>query len=62
MEGYSKENELSPEWLNRLDLFIAYRRILLFIAMNEWVKSQPKLHKSWKKMIMTRPEVAGKWC
>jgi Ser/Thr protein kinase RdoA (MazF antagonist) len=59
MEGYHRENQLAREWLDRLDLFIAYRRILLFIVMKDWIRSQPKLHKSWKHLIMTRPEVVG---
>ena len=59
MEGYRRENHLAPEWLDRLDLFIAYRRILLFIVMNNWIQSQPKLHRSWKRLILTRPEIVG---
>ncbi len=34
-EGYTRENQLAPEWWARLDLFIAYRRILLFTVMND---------------------------
>ncbi len=59
MEGYARENHLSAEWLNRLDLFIAYRRILLFIVMYDWAKSKPELYASWKNMILSSPEVAG---
>jgi Ser/Thr protein kinase RdoA (MazF antagonist) len=61
MEGYRRENTLSSEWLQRLDLFIAYRRVLLFIVMNDWIRSQSKLHTSWKQMILTQPEVVGKF-
>jgi Ser/Thr protein kinase RdoA (MazF antagonist) len=61
LEGYERENRLPSEWLNRLDIFIAYRRILLFTVMNEWIKSQPKLHKTWKQIILTQPEVAGQF-
>ena len=59
VEGYERENHLTAEWWNRLDLFIAYRRILLFIAMNDWARSQPGLLASWREMILTRPDVAG---
>lgn len=59
MEGYERENHLAAAWLDRLDLFIAYRRILLFIVMNEWARSQPELYASWVEMIMTTPEVVG---
>ena len=61
MEGYEHENRLSAEWLNRLDLFIAYRRILLFIAMYDWVQSQPELGISWKQLILSPPELVGTW-
>lgn len=59
MEGYERENHLSAEWLNRLDLFIAYRRILLFIVMYDWARSQPKLHTLWKQLILSPPELVG---
>jgi len=59
IEGYERENHLSAEWLNRLDLFIDYRRILLFIVMYDWAQSQPKLHTSWKQLILSPPEVVG---
>jgi Ser/Thr protein kinase RdoA (MazF antagonist) len=59
LEGYTRENRLSSEWLNRLDVFIAYRRILLFTVMNDWIKSRPRLHATWKRMILTHPRVAG---
>jgi Ser/Thr protein kinase RdoA (MazF antagonist) len=57
LEGYAKENTLAPEWLDRLDLFIAYRRILLFTVMQGWITSKPELHKSWKSTILAQPEV-----
>ncbi|MCK5053528.1 MAG: phosphotransferase, partial [Anaerolineales bacterium] len=60
MEGYSRENRLPSEWLERLDLFIGYRRILLFTVMNDWIQSNPKLHTSWKQMILSQPEIVGK--
>jgi Ser/Thr protein kinase RdoA (MazF antagonist) len=59
MEGYEREHHLATEWLNRLDLFIAYRRILLFIVMYGWVQSQPELYTSWKGLILSPPEVVG---
>lgn len=59
MSGYETENSLPTGWLERLDLFIAYRRILLFIVMHGWISSQPDMHTSWKRMILEAPEVAG---
>ena len=47
-------------WLDhRLDLFIAYRRILLFTVMHGWISSEPGRHASWKEMIHTQPPVVG---
>jgi len=59
MDGYEREHHLAPEWLDRLDLFIAYRRILLFTAMTGWIQSKPEVHASWKAMILDQPEVVG---
>jgi Ser/Thr protein kinase RdoA (MazF antagonist) len=59
MEGYARENHLPEEWLNQLDLFISYRRILLFIVMYNWHKSKPSLHKTWKGLIFSPPELIG---
>jgi Ser/Thr protein kinase RdoA (MazF antagonist) len=59
LDGYVREHHLSPEWLDRLDLFIAYRRILLFTVMYGGVQSKPNLFASWKQMILSEPEVVG---
>jgi amicoumacin kinase len=59
LEGYEREHHLTPEWLDRLDLFIAYRRILLFTAMYGWLQSKPEVLGSWKQMILEQPEVVG---
>ncbi len=60
MEGYEREHNLASEWLDRLDLFVAYRRILLFIVMYGGIQSKPQVHSSWKQMILSEPEVFGK--
>jgi hypothetical protein len=59
MEGYEREHHLDLEWLRRLNLFIAYRRILMFIVLNDWIQSNPSLHASWKQMILSQPDVVG---
>jgi Ser/Thr protein kinase RdoA (MazF antagonist) len=59
LEGYEREHHLPPEWLDRLDLFVAYRRILLFTVMQGWIRSKPGRHASWKRMILDQPEVIG---
>lgn len=59
LAGYASENQLPSECLAWLDWFIAYRRILLFTVMNDWVRSNPKLHTTWKRMILSSPAVVG---
>jgi amicoumacin kinase len=60
MDGYRSQHPLDPAWLEQLDLFIAYRRILLFVVMHGWISSQPEMHAAWKAMILEEPEVAGR--
>jgi Ser/Thr protein kinase RdoA (MazF antagonist) len=57
--GYSRENQLSSECLKQLDLFVAYRRILMFTVMNDWIQSNSRLHDSWKRMILKQPEIVS---
>lgn len=57
MNGYSQENALDRDWLKRLDTFIAYRRILLYIVMEGWRQSDPALQKFWKGMILNQPDI-----
>jgi len=61
LEGYRREHQLRPEWLNRLDLFIAYRRILLFTVMQGWLQTQPERRLTWKRMILSEPAVVGEF-
>lgn len=60
LKGYYQENDLSRDWLNLLDLFFAYRRILLYTVMESWRKSKPGLQKSWREMIINCPPVLKK--
>jgi amicoumacin kinase len=59
MQGYAQENTLDPFWLAQLDLFIAYRRILLFTVLQEWLATEPEKHAQWKQMILDEPPVVG---
>jgi Ser/Thr protein kinase RdoA (MazF antagonist) len=61
LEGYEREHHLSSEWLDRLDLFVAYRRILLHTVMHGWIQSKPDQRASWKQMILTQPRVIGNY-
>ena len=57
LKGYQQENDLSKEWLTHLDLFFAYRRILLYTVMEGWRRSKPEIQRSWKAMIIHPPEI-----
>ncbi len=59
VQGYRTEHHLDDEWLHRLDLFISYRRVLLFTVMQDWLHEKPDLRRTWKEMIMTEPGVVG---
>ena len=59
--GYQLENMLADEWWDRLDLFIAYRRILLFIVMHGWIGSDPGRLDAWQQMILEHPQLLGPW-
>ena len=55
LEGYAREH--APALLDRLDLFIAYRRVLLFIVMQSWLATRRDVLRSWRKMIVDQPDV-----
>ena len=59
MEGYSWENSLDPFWLSQIDLFIAYRRILGFVVMQNWLHTKPSHRRTWKAMILEEPPILG---
>ena len=31
----------------------------VLVVMNDWIQSQPKLHASWKQMILSHPAIVG---
>jgi Ser/Thr protein kinase RdoA (MazF antagonist) len=55
--GYACENTLDDFWRDQLNLFISYRRILLFCAMQGWLATVPDTRASWKDMILSEPAV-----
>jgi Ser/Thr protein kinase RdoA (MazF antagonist) len=57
MEGYSWENSLDSFWLEQIDLFIAYRRILGYIVMQDWLRNRPAQRATWKAMILEEPTI-----
>ena len=51
-DGYETENHLDEIFLKKMDLFIDYRRMLLFTVMQDWLESKPYVKKIWKTMIL----------
>jgi Ser/Thr protein kinase RdoA (MazF antagonist) len=56
LEGYNQENKLSNWWLNKIDVFLRMRHILLYAVMIREHKLNPtkwsrKIIKEWKPMI-----------
>lgn len=50
--GYNKENQIEKEWMSKLELFLSYRRILLFIAMYDGIKKDKKHFDIWRSRIL----------
>jgi Ser/Thr protein kinase RdoA (MazF antagonist) len=57
LAGYEREHHLDDEWLSRLDLFINYRRMLLFTVMQDWLDTRQDLKDGWKRMIRQEPQI-----
>ena len=55
--GYEQENDLEPSWWEQIDLFIQYRRILLFTVMQGWLDTVPATRAGWKDMILRAPQL-----
>lgn len=53
LEGYESEYPLSPYWRQRINLFLHYRRILLFtIFAPELIGKDPQRHEEWRSRIL----------
>lgn len=59
MRGYETENHLDELFIKKMDLFINYRRILLFTVMQEWLEKKPEAKKLWKDLILESPSIMG---
>jgi Ser/Thr protein kinase RdoA (MazF antagonist) len=57
MHGYRSENDLADYWLEQIDLFISYRRILLFVVSQDWLAEHSQVREKWKEMILNEPPV-----
>jgi Ser/Thr protein kinase RdoA (MazF antagonist) len=66
MRGYRQENAIDPIWLERLPLFLNYRRILLHtVFTGEWRNGdawQKRLLSLWRQEIVNDiPVVEDRW-
>lgn len=57
VRGYRIENDLPDFWLEQIDLFINYRRLLLYTVMQDWLNKTAKYRSSWRKMIFQEPPI-----
>lgn len=57
LSGYARENTLTYEMTSNLNLFIDYRRLLLFTVMQDWLNTKPEAKKSWLRMISAPPAI-----
>ena len=56
-KGYEEENRLDDFWWQQLDLFINYRRALLYTVMQGWISRNAEANARWKDMILTEPKI-----
>jgi amicoumacin kinase len=52
MSGYERENHLDSIWLDKLELFLSYRRMLLFIVFYDGLKNDKEYFEHWKRRII----------
>ena len=57
LKGYRRECEFPVQSLDDVELFISYRRALLFTVMQDWLKTAPRQFESWKRMTIEQPPV-----
>lgn len=61
LEGYRAGAQVDyvfdAEQQELMDLFIAYRRMLLFTVMQDWLAQNEKTRTGWKQMILEEPPV-----
>ncbi len=55
LNGYEQENHLAPAWLNQFETFIAYRRLLLFTVMQDYLNTKPDLKEAFKTALLLSP-------
>ena len=51
LEGYQTENVLDSFWLEKLGLFLEYRRLLLYTVLQGWLSNDKKADEAFLSMI-----------
>lgn len=51
LNGYEKENHISNQWLDRMESFLNYRRLLLFTVMQGWMEQDESARNSFLELI-----------
>lgn len=57
LKGYETENHLDNYFIENIDIFINYRRMLLFTVLQDWLATEPDKKESWKNMILNSPKI-----
>lgn len=61
MEGYELENHIDLFWLKNLDIFMHYRRMLIYTVFQDGIAARSEEHRqSWKRVILEKPMLAGR--
>jgi Ser/Thr protein kinase RdoA (MazF antagonist) len=55
--GYETENHIDDFWLKQIDMFINYRRLLLFTCMQGFLNQNAELKNGFISMIKEEPEI-----
>lgn len=56
LTGYERENHISNQWLDHMEIFLNYRRILLFTVMQGWMEQDEVARNSFLELIQNPVE------
>lgn len=57
MKGYETENHLDSIHMEQLEVFIHYRRLLMYTISEHGLESDPEQKERWKQMILNSPRL-----
>jgi amicoumacin kinase len=57
INGYETENHLDDFWLEQIDIFLHYRRLVLFTCMQDYLNYNTELKKNFLFMIKANPKI-----